>query len=1794
MASSHARVPCEWQEPCCDGHARRGGPARWKPGPLVPHPVGDAGSRGEPLGRIHGTCGAALAAPRFTALPSQPEYVELSAGRTHLAVSEVPIDTEGDLGPKVTVFPLVPPLAKLMELDQAVASSRPVGDEGDVDDPEHEADLSMTVHLAALNQAYQTLGAKSMQPKTLSVKGFHGAIRALSFSSDGDYLAAHLLARSPAAGEGSKSRKRRDEPSYGGDGSEWNVGLFDGDLQATITAAVCSWDEAVVVWRWMGGRLVTGARLHKRISCLRVRPLPGEAPDSAIVRMVLNKAGSKKRAMEMGELEVAVAAAGGDGSSSRGGHTSPAGQRRPTRGVIDPPQSIAVQASDRLMLTVSGVGVLRMLRLQDDSTMKEFVLMASASAAREVERIFTDHIWIRSPVELGHLVMKEEHEESSSSSASDQRLLKKLQSGTPVWGYGSGPCGSPVQGMAEGHYWVVCLCEDNHFYIVAPRAVSGAEAAAAAAAVDEGSILKGSQQAVSEVPVCPKTYELHSVAKVYIPRPVGMFSGVEAGDAEEGSDRGKASKLAERKSLCLAPLPRGFMVGGTASFVSVLKASGELSSFGGDGMSAVPVDSRPTGFTSLRAFLPGEVDPIRAIATTAEGKNALLVLPGSGERAGMRLFGLEGVERLPETTDNSIPMFGRGAYTHGTAIRGVAGASSQPLMATIGSDRVIRVWGVLQRRSRCTYVAEDDPICVGMHPSGFFLVVGFADGIRVYNVCLGTRVLRLWKHQSFSRVSQATYCRDGGRLLVISGNKAVVLLSSTLEMLSELKGHAATITSGSWSLDGSRIVTVSTDGTVFVWNSRTGKRDDSLSTATRGLSLVAVTAERMDVKQEDTIWASMVAPLVEAQRGAILDASSDPASPSVRVGRGPATGAGSIGTHLDPRGSHRAVSSSSQIGHPLAGKADMLIVSSGVGGGVPGKANSLISEDRPDSGLPLLTVVQRGEVVRLRTGQAQTSKSTDPVVITCIALDNEGGLLFAGTSIGTVRAYRWPLQVDPSTVYEGGGSRSKAGADKRSLATLPPAAALKVGSFAEPAFVELPLHIGPVSGLWLSPDGLFLVSSGIDGAVVMLAVPYSDGVGNLTWQPPPEKDFNHDVTLVDSEGARVLQRKVATLEKETREALNDKESSLKARDAEWLSRMQREVDRLEGSLALERAKNVDLRAHADTVAREAAEEKERILAEHSRELAAMENNHEAKITAEISRFDKLQDEMERMKQRMISDKLEAAKHAAETLATEREQARIDAQRFEEEIVSLKDQIEIEKEKSEVTLRDVEAEYEQELADSSKDASDTLQIERRATAARQQRVTQLQKKLLDAEHHLQAAHEREARAHRDVGELKQRLLEKDEELSSHQRQLDASEGSLREAEHLTMDLRSKNRTLHNTAFVLDHHVSKLKEEQKPMAEHIVRLERSLEHARHELQTKILREKQMIHKQNEWKRQLAAAGTELLSAQNRAIGSEASLKAVLHDVEMLSLLGDEKAVASAAMEMYRKHVKGENLRLSHKAKTSVVDSAMADLTEATMGGAPKGGAALDTTAKSKPKALDETGTSQMGAPADATRSGSAADGGVVAQAVAKQQRAQEAMLELRSQRDAIRRGASALMRQVTAMETVTLRQRTQAVTDNATLLEECNRLRRELESSRAECRRLGTQLGRAQAVSSSASHVSLGTSVQDSPVGSPGVSLRRSKRSDALGARSSPAHTKSKPELSSPPSSPLRAMFGFTRSTEDSEAINTLRTGSVMSLPQMEAQVEVARREVAGSQQSTINLVAPAFKPSSTASSVKKSR
>ena len=154
---------------------------------------------------------------------------------------------------------------------------------------------------------------------------------------------------------------------------------------------------------------------------------------------------------------------------------------------------------------------------------------------------------------------------------------------------------------------------------------------------------------------------------------------------------------------------------------------------------------------------------------------------------------------------------------HTGAITGLDVCVRKPLIVTCGSDSSVRIWNYLEKTLEVYEFFNEEPLSVAFHPSGFHIVVGFLDKLRMMNVF--NKTIEKYKDIPLRACSEVRFSNGGHLFAAVVSNYIKVFNFYTGENPPnmEYKNHSGKVRSIYWSEDDSSFVSAGNDGTIFEW-----------------------------------------------------------------------------------------------------------------------------------------------------------------------------------------------------------------------------------------------------------------------------------------------------------------------------------------------------------------------------------------------------------------------------------------------------------------------------------------------------------------------------------------------------------------------------------------------------------------------------------------------------------------------------------------------------------------------------------------------------------------------------------------------------------------------------------------------------------------------------------------------------------------------------------------------------------------------------------------------------------------
>jgi len=140
----------------------------------------------------------------------------------------------------------------------------------------------------------------------------------------------------------------------------------------------------------------------------------------------------------------------------------------------------------------------------------------------------------------------------------------------------------------------------------------------------------------------------------------------------------------------------------------------------------------------------------------------------------------------------------------------------KPLIVTCGQDKTVRIWNYLEKTCDLMKQFNEEPSAVAFHPSGFLLIVGFSDKLRLMNLLMED--MRTFKDLPIKACRECRFSNGGQMFACVNSNQIQVYKTFTCELVANLRGHNNKVRSLSWTQDDATLVSSGIDGAVYEFN----------------------------------------------------------------------------------------------------------------------------------------------------------------------------------------------------------------------------------------------------------------------------------------------------------------------------------------------------------------------------------------------------------------------------------------------------------------------------------------------------------------------------------------------------------------------------------------------------------------------------------------------------------------------------------------------------------------------------------------------------------------------------------------------------------------------------------------------------------------------------------------------------------------------------------------------------------------------------------------------------------------
>lgn len=261
-----------------------------------------------------------------------------------------------------------------------------------------------------------------------------------------------------------------------------------------------------------------------------------------------------------------------------------------------------------------------------------------------------------------------------------------------------------------------------------------------------------------------------------------------------------------RSATCALPFSKGFITGGDDGYIRVFEKSDDPKEIYRK-TKTIQLDSG--SITTLRSSESSWRGTVSLALSPSE--EVLAVATSTAQLYQLSLLGqdLLKAEEAPVFEPVLTPF-------HTGHILGMDVCTRKPLVVTCGSDKSVRVWNYLEKTCELCKFFNEEAYSVAFHPSGFHLIIGFSDKLRLMNLLMED--MRTYKDIPIKACRECRFSNGGQYFAAVHTTTIHVYKTYTCEPIETLRGHNQKVKSIAWTADDSMLVSTGMDGAVYEYN----------------------------------------------------------------------------------------------------------------------------------------------------------------------------------------------------------------------------------------------------------------------------------------------------------------------------------------------------------------------------------------------------------------------------------------------------------------------------------------------------------------------------------------------------------------------------------------------------------------------------------------------------------------------------------------------------------------------------------------------------------------------------------------------------------------------------------------------------------------------------------------------------------------------------------------------------------------------------------------------------------------
>ncbi|XP_062337115.1 cilia- and flagella-associated protein 57-like [Osmerus eperlanus] len=492
--------------------------------------------------------------------------------------------------------------------------------------------------------------------------------------------------------------------------------------------------------------------------------------------------------------------------------------------------------------------------------------------------------------------------------------------------------------------------------------------------------------------------------------------------------------------------------------------------------------------------------------------------------------------------------------------------------------------------------------------------------------------------------------------------------------------------------------------------------------------------------------------------------------------------------------------------------------------------------------------------------------AADDVTYTTIAMSRSGRVLFAGTSIGTVRAIKYPLPMQKD-------------------------------------WIEYQAHSGPVTKMVITFDDQFLLTVSEDGCLLIWKIIDKEGRG---LRRDKEISYAEEILVTKSE---LEEKNQIMLELKTRveELKMENEYQLRLKDMNYNKRIEELSEKSNQEIESLKTKDQIMKTEKEKQEKIHREAMAEVMEKHSKELQDFESTSNQKLMLEYEKYQELQLNSQNIQEdyeRQLKALEEKQSHSLEELTLFYEsklqekililgQSQDELQQQMRAFDETKKQME---EDGDMEIQDIRIRYERKLRE-EKEVNQRLKGE---TGIMRKKFNSLQKEIDDRNVEIERLKGEQHKLHvvirsleKDIVGLKKEIQERDETIQDKERRI--------------YDLKKKIQELEKFKFVLDYKIKEQKKQIEPRENDVKDMKEQIQEMEGELEQFHKRNSHMELNITDLKLKLKTAEKELNKGTQRVRDVEALVRRFKIDLHnCVGFIQEPKKLKNSIRELYSRYI------------------------------------------------------------------------------------------------------------------------------------------------------------------------------------------------------------------------------------------------------------------------------------------------